>query len=485
MVSYFGGLFLLRFLIVKGTAILFLIAFVSARNQFKVFLGDDGLEPIADFLKNPVAKKRPTLFRWYYSDAFFSAVTWIGILLSLAALLGVFDILPWWGFAVFWLLIYFLYLSIVEVGQSGYSFGWESMLLEMGFFVAFLGPVSIAPSIVPVVALRWMLFRTELGAGLIKIRGDACWRNLTCLVYHHETQPLPNPLSWYVHQLPKFAMKGGVVFSHFAQLIVPFSLFLPQPFAAIGAAVMIFHQLLLIVSGNYSWLNWLTIVLACSALSDKVLSFIPFNTVQQGHSPLSYSIAMIILLVFLVYLSIQPAKNLFAKEQKMNYCWNRFHLVGAYGAFGSITKKRYEIVIEGTQDEVIGATTKWEEYDFKAKPGDLYRRPPQIAPYHLRLDWLMWFLPFSVMVSAQGVQVFSYEQWFLRFIRKLLQADRQALKLIKRAPFKEQRPTFLRARYYLYRFTKPKERKETKAIWKRDLVGDYFKPLSLEDLGGS
>ena len=89
------------------------------------------------------------------------------------------------------------------------------MLLEAGFFAAFLGPAEMAPSLIPVLALRWMLFRVELGAGLIKLRHDRCWRDLTCLYYHHETQPMPGPLSAHFHALPRIAQRASVAFSHF------------------------------------------------------------------------------------------------------------------------------------------------------------------------------------------------------------------------------------------------------------------------------
>jgi hypothetical protein len=110
----------------------------------------------------------------------------------------------------------------------------------------------VAPSVIPIFILRWMFFRTELGAGLIKLRHDSCWRDLTCLYYHYEAQPLPNPLSWYFHSLPKALHRFGVLFSHFLQIVCPFGLFAPQPFASIAAALYIIQQLRLIISGNYS-----------------------------------------------------------------------------------------------------------------------------------------------------------------------------------------------------------------------------------------
>jgi hypothetical protein len=139
----------------------------------------------------------------------------------------------------------------------------------------------------------------------------------------------------------------------------------------------------------------------------------------------------------------------------MNYCWNRFHLVCAYGAFGSITKERFEVVIEGSDDGV-----EWKEYGFRAKPGDPARRPPQIAPYHLRLDWLLWFLPFSVHVPG-------YERWFIRLVQRLLEGDAPTLALLRHNPFPAAPPKYVRAGYYLYRFGE-------EAWWTRTRVGDYL-----------
>lgn len=118
------------------------------------------------------------------------------------------------------------------------------MLLEAGFIAAFLGNNSISPPLITMLIFRFMLFRTELGAGLIKLLHDQCWRNLTCLFFHYETQPLPNPLSFFFHHLPRFFQRFSVLFSHFVQLLVPFFLFAPQPLASIAALLIIAHQML-------------------------------------------------------------------------------------------------------------------------------------------------------------------------------------------------------------------------------------------------
>ena len=147
-----------------------------------------------------------------------------------------------------------------------YGFGWESLLLEAGFLAIFLGNDDTAPPVLVLWLVRWLLFRVEFGAGLIKLRGDPCWRDLTCLYYHHETQPMPGPLSWFFHHLPKPLHRVEVAGNHFAQLVVPFALFAPQPVASVAAAIVIVTQLWLVLSGNFAWLNWITIILAFSAI---------------------------------------------------------------------------------------------------------------------------------------------------------------------------------------------------------------------------
>ena len=159
-----------------------------------------------------------------------------------------------------WFALWVLYQSIVNVGGTFYGFGWETLLLEAGFLAIFLGNAAIAPPFPVLLAFRWLAFRVEFGAGLIKLRGDRCWRDLTCMDYHHETQPMPNPLSWFFHHLPRPLHRVEALGNFVAQLVLPFGLFLPQPFATIAAVLMIATQLYLVVSGNYAWLNWVTIV---------------------------------------------------------------------------------------------------------------------------------------------------------------------------------------------------------------------------------
>src|SRR5581483_1964750 len=344
-----------RLVIERGVAAIYLIAFVAAVSQFRALLGEHGLLPVPRFVARSSFRQAPSLFHLRYSDRLFAAVCWFGAALSAAVVAGATDLVPLGAAMAMWLALWILYLSIVNVGQTWYSFGWESLLLEAGFVAIFLGNSAIACPLLTMYLVRWLLFRVEFGAGLIKLRGDRCWRDLTCLYYHHETQPMPGPLSWFFHHLPKPLHRIEVAGNHFAQLVVPFGLFAPQPVASVAGAIIIVTQMWLVLSGNFAWLNWLTILLAFSAIDNSsaaVVFPIPSSPSASG-TPLWFIILVIACTVLVAVLSFWPVRNMVARRQRMNAAFNNFHLVNTYGAFGAIGRVRTEVVIEGTDDEQI------------------------------------------------------------------------------------------------------------------------------------
>jgi len=465
---------LARLVFQRALALIYLVAFLVALRQFPPLLGERGLLPVPQFLAAVRFREAPSVFHWRYSDRILRSVCWVGIGLSLALIVGIGDLVPTLAAMLCWAVLWALYLSIVNVGQTFYAFGWESLLCETGFLAIFLGNAQVAPTIALIVLLRWLVFRVEFGAGLIKMRGDRCWRDLTCLYYHHETQPMPNPLSWYFHHLPKPFHRAEVLGNHFAQLVAPIFLFAPQPLASIAGVLVIGTQGWLVLSGNFAWLNAVTMTIAVASLDDATL--IHVLPLQHGPTELPAWFAAVTMAVtaLIAFLSYRPARNLLSRRQLMNYSFDPFHIVGTYGAFGSVTKERDEVVVEGTEDVALTSQTRWLEYEFQGKPTDVMRRPPQVAPYHLRLDWLMWF---AAMSSPM------YHEWFVPFMAKLLEADRAVLALLQRDPFDGRRPRFVRARLYRYRFTTPEERRTTGAWWHRELVDEYLRPVSLRGVG--
>lgn len=441
-----------RLLYQRALAGLYLVAFLNVVNQWPALVGDHGLMPARRFIERIRFRRTPSLFylRGCANDRVFAVAAWSGVALSLLALFGVSEAFGLWPSLLTWTALFVLYLSFVNVGQTFYGFGWESILLEAGFFAIFLGPSRMAPPMVVLWMIRWLLFRVMFGAGLIKLRGDPCWRKMTALCFHYETQPLPNPLSRWFHGLPRPVQKLSGAFTLFVELPVCFFYFAPQPWAAVAGALTIAFQMVLILSGNLSWLNWLTILIT-------IPCFTGFGTAPQvSPIPDAWAVVLLLLTATVVVMSWWPVRNMLSRHQLMNASFNPLHLVGTYGAFGSVDRERYEVIVEGSHDG-----DDWRAYEFKCKPGDPRRRPGVVSPYHLRLDWLMWFV-----AKADAWQ----HPWFMVFLGKLLLADRATLRLMRSSPFGDEAPRYVRARLFRYRFG------HGDCYWDREEVDELFVP---------
>jgi len=478
---------LTRYVFLRGLGLIYLLAFLVLSQQLRPLIGHDGLLPADRYLEALQAANGtrldafvslPTLFWLDVSDGFMSAVAAAGVALALVVLAGYANV-PLLA------LLWFLYMSFIHVGQLFYGYGWEILLLEAGFLAIFLCPgldprpfpARTPPPVLVIWLLRWVLFRVMLGAGLIKLRGDACWRDLTCMLYHYETQPLPNPLSWYLHHLPPLAHRFEVLFNHFVELIVPWTLFAPRRLRQLGGVFLVAFQVLLIISGNLSWLNWLTITLCIVCFDDAALGWLFPRRLRarvaglEARSSRMRQILTAGLALVVASLSIGPVQNLLGARQVMNGSFDRLHLVNTYGAFGSVGQRRYEVIIEGAADDVVTPSTQWREYEFRCKPGDVRRRPCVVAPYHYRLDWQIWF---AAMSDA------AHNPWLVHFIAKLLEGDPGAVSLLANNPFPERPPRAVRAELYEYAFTPWED--SSGAWWTRRRVGEYLPPLTRDDL---
>lgn len=472
----------------RGIAALYLVAFVSTLNQFRPLLGERGLLPapaLLDWIGEKRERRRmlhPTLFTGFrYTDRRLAALCWSGMVVAALLVAGIPQVGPPWVPMLAFLALWLGYMSIVSIGQTFYSFGWEMLLLEAGFLAAFLGSTDQPPPTVVIVLFWWLLFRLEFGAGMIKIRGGREWRDLTALMYHHETQPMPGPLSRQAHLLPRWFHRGEVVGNHIAQLVVPFLLFAPllsavgvpgqwpQIVGAIAAVIVIATQAWLVATGNFAWLNWATIVIGFSAIGLPGVG-VPSEESDAGTPwpgiPLYWFVITSLVGLIYVVLSWPALRNLFARRQLMNASFNRWQLANAYGAFGTVTKERIEIVVEGSLEE---DGLLWREYEFKGKPGDVTRIPRQFAPYHLRLDWLMWFLPLGR----------SLDDWFTMLLLRLLEADAPTLALLRVDPFDGERPRWVRAVTYRYRFATRAERRAHGVRWMRERQRVVLGPVGL------
>ncbi|XP_050630666.1 lipase maturation factor 1 [Macaca thibetana thibetana] len=506
-----GTFWLTRIVLLKALAFVYFVAFLVAFHQNKQLIGDRGLLPCRVRLKN---------FQQYFQDktswevfSYMPTILWLtdwsdtnSTLDSLALLgLGISSFVLITGCANMLLMaaLWGLYMSLVNVGHVWYSFGWESQLLETGFLGIFLCPLwtlSRLPQHTPTSRIvlwgfRWLIFRIMLGAGLIKIRGDRCWRDLTCMDFHYETQPVPNPVAYYLHHSPWWFHRFETLSNHFIELLVPFFLFLGRRACIIHGALQILFQAILIVSGNLSFLNWLTMVPSLACFDDATLGFLfpsgpgslkdrvlQMQREIRGARPkprfgsVVRRAANVSLGILLAWLSVPVVLNLLSSRQVMNTHFNSLHIVNTYGAFGSITKERTEVILQGTASPNASAPDAvWEDYEFKCKPGDPSRRPCLISPYHYRLDWLMWFAAF---------QTYEHNDWILHLAGKLLASDAEALSLLAHNPFASRPPPrWVRGEHYRYKFSRPGGRHAAEGKWwVRKRIGAYFPPLSLEEL---
>ncbi|MCR8669615.1 lipase maturation factor family protein [Agrococcus sp. HG114] len=473
---------LARQVLQRGTAAVFAVALLSTLLQFPALLGEHGLQPAPRYIAAGGLDGQPSIFRWHYSDRFLRILCLVCIAIALALVAGLPQAGPPWLPLLAFLVLWIVYLSILPIGQVFYGFGWELLLCEAGFLVAFLGSAQHAPPTLALLLIVWLVFRLEFGAGMIKLRGGREWRDLTALMYHHETQPMPGPLSRWAHLAPAWWHRLEVIGNHVAQLVAPWVLLVAvlgsvvadavgagardgsaslvlAAIATGAAAIMILTQGWLVITGNFAWLNWITIVLGFAAVDDRVVAWLlpawP-STRAYEPTPVWFSILVAVVFLWYVWLSIPSVRNLASRRQLMNASFNRLRLANAYGAFGTVTKRRDEIVIEGTLADAP-RDDDWVEYAFKGKPGDVRRVPGWFAPYHLRLDWLMWFL-------ALG----SHGLWFEMLLVRLLEADRPTLRLLAGDPFDGRRPRWVRARVYRYRFATRAERRETGQWWMRE-----------------
>jgi hypothetical protein len=200
-----------------------------------------------------------------------------------------------------------------------------------------------------------------------------------------------------------------------------------------------------------------------------------FPIVAPGTTPLPLPMLVAVVLVTLLVLalSVRPARNILSTDQLMNTAFDPLHLVNTYGAFGSITKRRFQIVVEGTTADDPDEDD-WVAYEFKGQPVAVDERPPQWAPYHLRLDWQLWFAAMSPSPRRHP--------WFLRLLEQLLDGDEAALGLLASNPFPDEPPTQVRALRYQYRFTTPEQRASTGRWWTRERVGTYVRPVSSDEV---
>ena len=473
-------------------ALVYAIAFASWAVQCAGLVGEGGLLPTADLMQ--VVRERevsfldfPTVFHWHYSDAFQTALCWIGVGLSGLVIAGV-----WQGplLALLWL----GYLSLCATGGLFLGYQWDALLLEAGLLGLFLAPwrwwSPRADADAPtgaVFLLHWLLFRLMWLSGYVKIGGeDAVWLDNTALLYHFQTQPLPNGLSWWAHQLPQWLHVLNCRVMYGIELWLPFAMFLGRWGRL--AACLGFSALMggIALTGNYTFFNLLTFFLSLTLLDDSWWPAVVKHRLHVVDTPRPWWKAWhspaYVCVVALTFFSLVAADNFLqgrvkgyhAKAPAWASSFLAEHLspwrsLNAYGLFQDMTEERLEVVIEVSDDGAY-----WQELPFRWKPGDVKQAPGWVAPHQPRLDWQMWFAAlYPGYVPQRDADPRSPLHWFGRFMTGLVENKPAIWALVGEPPFPADKVTHARARLYRYRFTTPEERQASGARWKRERLGDF------------
>jgi predicted DCC family thiol-disulfide oxidoreductase YuxK len=548
--------FLPRWMFLRALGVIYLIAFVSLWTQIDGLIGHNGILPANRFMSavgqqcdlERIGLDRfhlvPTLCWFNASDGFLHFQCAVGVALAIFLVMG---IVPIPCLALLWL----LYLSLATVGRDFLGFQWDNLLLEAGFLAIFFAPWQFwpwrrvgrafqpagtggfpdagltgqecpvnpqtgmsaprrswqwcesPPSLIALWLLRLLLFKLMFSSGCVKLAsGDPNWRNLKALTLHYQTQPLPTWIGWYASQLPLWFQKFSCAMMFGAELGAPFLIFAPRRLRFCGAGAIACLQVLILLTGNYTFFNLLTLALCLLLLDDFALArLIPRNLFRRRgagtpgtvparaddvtktpetvlgapNSRLSWpkfvtlplAIVVGLLYLFQVSLTLGVRPVWFYPVAVADLWLSPFRTFNGYGLFAVMTTDRREIVVEGSDDGL-----NWRPYEFKYKPGDVTRRPGFVAPFQPRLDWQMWF-------AALG----DYRQnpWFVYFCSRLLQGSPEVLALLEKNPFPNHPPQYVRAVFYDYQFTNFTERHKTGAWWKRELLGPYLPSCSLSD----
>ena len=447
-------------LVIRGTALCGLFAFLSLWWQLDGLVGPGGVLPAADFLDalaGAYGIERfwflPTVFWLDASSAALHAVCALGTLATLMALLG-----RWRCVAS--MTAYACYLSLLAAGQVFLSYQWDIFLIECFVVAAVL---ARSPGF-GVWLARLALFRFMFLSGFVKLAsGDPTWADGSALAFHFETQPLPTALAWYVHHLPPTILEWAVWTTFVIELALPFCILLPRNARLVATGGFVLLEVLIFATGNYNFFNVLTIVLCVALLDDRWTKPIVRGVATRPGRRLSKTLAACIMALGIL-VTLHAVFRLPAPVTVLTQAAAPLHLANPYGLFAVMTTRRDELVVEGSMD---GRT--WSPYAFPFKPGDVTAAPRWTTPHQPRLDWQMWF---AALTTPEGAP------WIYDFAFALLEARPAVLGLVA-DPFDGAPPKFVRIVRHRYRFSTPEEKSSTGNWWVRSDPATWLPPTQL------
>ncbi|HEY6253318.1 MAG TPA: lipase maturation factor family protein [Candidatus Angelobacter sp.] len=482
-----------RWIFLRALGLIYFSAFYSFLFQIKGLFGSQGILPVREYL--PAVKQyypgikaiwfAPTLFWFGSSDHALMIVCWLGIAASLAV---VFNLWPRLSLVV----CLVCFLSFISTAQEFSSYQSDGMLLEAGFISLFFAPPGLRPGLgathLPSRAsrflLQWEWFRIYFESGLVKlVSGDYSWRHLTAMDDYYQNGPLPTWIGWYVQHLPQKFHAFTALLTLVMELGIVFMLFLPRRLRVICFFIVTPFQIGIILTANYTFLNYLVLALGVLLLDD---GFIRPILPQRWREPIKMeesrpptrgkleawmvpmrrmiagiSLWWIFYATTVLMFAIFPRGNVFPDGPVQ--LLEPFRIANRYGLFANMTHQRYEIEFQGSNDGVT-----WTPYPFRYKPQDPTKAPGIYAPYQPRFEWNLWFASLE-----SGLQ----NPWVRETEERLLTNSQQVLSLFAGNPFPNGPPQKVRAVISQYWFTDMETKRKTGAWWRRELLGLYANSL--------
>lgn len=498
-----------RWLFLRALGLIYFSAFYSLLFQIRGLIGPQGILPAADYLPAVTRALGPLRFWFAPTLLWFSSgshmvmiICWVGILASLAVTVNL------WPRASL-LVCFVCFLSFVCAAQDFSSYQSDGMLLEAGFISLFFAPAGFLPGWgvgrVPARAsmflLLWEWFRIYFESGVVKLAsGDLQWRTLTAMDQYYQNAPLPTWIGWYVEHLSHWFHAATVVATLGMELALVWMMFLPRRWRVVCFFIVTPWQIVVILTGNYAFLNYIVLVLGFLLLDDQFLvrlvpvrwraslgapasaaahsesssvgekpddSYDEDRQIPRSHFA-SFRVAVItIMLAWIFYAATLPMLRMFWREIPLPNApveaVEPFRIANQYGLFAVMTRHRYEIEFQGSND---GQT--WTAYPFRYKPQDVTQPPGIYAPYQPRFEWNLWFA---------SLGSWSQYQFVPRTEELLLTNDPDVLELFQRNPFPGAPPREVRAVLWQYWFSTMAQKRNQGIWWRRQLLGTYAPTL--------
>jgi hypothetical protein len=482
-----------RWIFLRCLGVIYFSAFYSLLFQIKGMIGPNGILPAGVYLRD-VANYYPGLQRFWFAPTllWFGAgnhalmlITWIGLIASIAVVLNL------WARATLTICLV-CFLSFVAAAQDFSGFQSDGMLLEAGFISLFFAPPGLRPHLgaanppsrLSLFLLRWEWFRIYFESGVVKLTsGDYSWRHFTAMDDYYQNGPLPTWIGWYVQQLPHWFHAATAFMTLAAELGLVWMLFLPRRFRIICFLIVTPFQIGIILTANYTFLNYLVLVLGFLLLDDGFMRMVlpqrwknwgKQDSTEQSEIQASSSHAAAwlrpvwrgVAAIYLGWVFYATTALLFAMIPYTPRlplgparALDPFRIANQYGLFANMTHERYEIEFQGSIDG-----QNWTPYLFRYKPQNVHKAPGIYAPYQPRFEWDLWF---ASLASWRNYP------WVVQTEAHLLTSEPDVLTLFAGNPFNSTPPQKVRAVIWQYWFTDRTTKRKEGTWWRRELMRVY------------